>query len=39
MDFKMRNWTDDHHLNPLEECAIPHVALQIQLRNNNLRGG
>jgi hypothetical protein len=39
MDFKTRLWTDDHHLNPLEERAIPHVALQIQLRNNNLRGG
>ncbi len=39
MDFKMRIWTDDHHQNPLEERAIPHVALQIQLPNNNLRGG
>jgi hypothetical protein len=38
MDFKTRIWTDDH-LNPLEDRAIPHVALQIQLRNNNLRGG
>jgi hypothetical protein len=37
--MEMRIWTNDHHLNALEERAIPHVALQIQLPNNNLRGG